>query len=821
MSSPPTSSTSHKADQLSRSRLSRRFQLHSSTLPVVTTTLNLFRKKPIPNSDSVASVEPFEVYPGILNTDATARVFGYVDRYNNKTAAPPPENKSRRKRKPHEPRYHTNSASPTRSLSPARRLLQRYREVHADDGTDDFRNRTHRQHIEARIRKRQARRDDAKWQIEESERRSRRGRMRTVPRDDELTIRGANPRTGVVTPYVACEGSEDSGYGSAGGYVEVKSQARSSSGKWRQDEGGWVLDEGSGCALVSNSMRKAVEENFVVKMPAMDDPLPASMTNQRNRKYQKGAERAPKTGFFHHQMAPMPRLGTPLRRSSPPTKMLRIKRKEIGSGPGPRHSSGDTIILRNQVRSSSVPTPCKEQKDPRTKMLEKARQCYSSTPRENAIHGRGDGSFLGQMSNTTRQQYSSPPRNRSQEVTPIPKQINAVQGSNLNSSAVFSDHLPAKQSLRDWLPLPSFPHPSQFSNLPASYRRPSEMLPSHLETQAYQAARAACIATTISTSAASQDQMAKHSRPMVQRQEGSQCVPRAGHRQEDTKSAYTCRSPNSGVTSTNRVRGSEGTNIVPTRKVDRCLRPPMRVSNNHALMEKSNKTARELQEQPLISQMQETYIGWVTTDSVAPYPVTPPPQESRLNSRNEMKSIRGPAYSCEGCQSFQPVNVGRMVEGQNAESKNTARSVEKKPKRKSGGKANEITDVEREGEGEDTSTSQDLIDGAFSWIGLTPIPKPSSIGKGILLRLVFMTRHVLSTFNPSSGAFKVLQSPKASGESKLKAVKGLVLAGFYLLVLLNIMLLLRKAGVLVVLLLRYCWLPISAVLVLMRWCMLA
>ena len=179
MSSPPTTETSTKAAQLHKHE--RRFNLRSSSFA----GLSPFHKKPAPQH--AKPKEPYEVAPGtgILNTDATAIVFGYLDREKLEEA-------KRKKEKRHsKPRTKKRS----RSSSPVKRYYDRYKEVHNDDGTDDFRGRTHRKHVEAGVEALQRKREDSYRVWKESQERGKRGRM--VSEEDKLHSRGANPRTGI------------------------------------------------------------------------------------------------------------------------------------------------------------------------------------------------------------------------------------------------------------------------------------------------------------------------------------------------------------------------------------------------------------------------------------------------------------------------------------------------------------------------------------------------------------------------------------------------------------------------------------------------
>ena len=64
----------------------------------------------------------------------------------------------------------------------------------------------------------------------------------TVSEDDQLIARGANPRTGLITPFATSEqGSTDSGYSSD--YVGPRPHMAPTKdeGSWQKNHGGWVL----------------------------------------------------------------------------------------------------------------------------------------------------------------------------------------------------------------------------------------------------------------------------------------------------------------------------------------------------------------------------------------------------------------------------------------------------------------------------------------------------------------------------------------------------------------------------------------------------
>ncbi|KAL8796394.1 MAG: hypothetical protein Q9195_001301 [Heterodermia aff. obscurata] len=123
--------------------------------------------------------------------------------------------------------------------------------------------------------------------------------VRTVGQDDELTQRGANPRTGLVTPFVTTAGSLNT----ANDYLKAKirdpRQRYRSHGRWKQDDLSWSFTDSPLPSPVAQSANvfccvasiKSLQDKFVVDMPGVDDPEPRQMTMKEIKEYQKGIEK--------------------------------------------------------------------------------------------------------------------------------------------------------------------------------------------------------------------------------------------------------------------------------------------------------------------------------------------------------------------------------------------------------------------------------------------------------------------------------------------------------------------------------------------------
>lgn len=552
LDSPADSSTSRKAGSLSHRRRHQR----SSSFPFIK-SLNPFKRKPSPPPPrpDQPPAEPYEVAPGILSTDATAKVFEYLDvpedkhKERCKSAGPVKRNRSRDR----------VGKEKQGGCSPARKLYELYKEAHTDDGLDDFRGRTHRRKVEEWDRKRQERRDEAREEREESARRGKRGRMLTVSKEDELVSRGANPRTGVVTPW---EGSELSGEGGSWlgrgrGDTLAPGTSRESSGKWTQEENGWSLipelgssparraDGGKSVPIPGLSV-KGLEDRFIVNMPGVDDPNPTRVTAEQIRFYRDGVDRAYRKagdshGLVNPETLPTPRTQTPEGPSTPPTRLQKIPRKEVGSAVREREGSTGTVLVNRQATTGAAiaaisPTFRNDMSEtPKVKIVPPSSSASPASKHSDRDH-RGQ---LPKQSNTQRpflglQQdgENSPIPNVIPSHSPpsTPPKPNPLRQAEPNAEEVTLAPQQLFRTLSQYLPPVSFLHPSYFANLPAPHHDQTPRLPENAKKPP-KGPRASTITTPITTTTTTTTTTTeKKQRPRVGRQGGTNSVPRANLR---------------------------------------------------------------------------------------------------------------------------------------------------------------------------------------------------------------------------------------------------------------------------------------------------
>ncbi|EFQ99927.1 hypothetical protein MGYG_02934 [Nannizzia gypsea CBS 118893] len=174
----------------------------------------------------------------------------------------------------------------------------------------------------------------------------------TVSRDDFLTARGANPRTGVVSPDLTDHSHLD----------DLEPQVDNSGGamnnqKWRLKGDQWIsLDAsertpvptppsnaGMNSSLLISSRDQAeahvaflaesgvplknLEDRFVVNMPSVREPCPPSMTPQQIADFQQACNRFYRydNNMIHPSRVPSPRPRTPDGPSTPPKRLSKVR----------------------------------------------------------------------------------------------------------------------------------------------------------------------------------------------------------------------------------------------------------------------------------------------------------------------------------------------------------------------------------------------------------------------------------------------------------------------------------------------------------------
>lgn len=810
-------------------------------------SLDLFRKKIPPRPPPLT--KPYEVFPGIWSTDATAKVFGYLDSNKPPLSKSTDESLVQRQKSDRQ----TNLQSPAL----AKKLLERYREVHADDGTDDCSERTHRQHVEAWDRQRQEKRDEAKRERETSQRSAMRARMRTVSRDDELVQRGANPRTGVVSPESVTDKSRES-VGDGQTVVRHRKapgrRKREGSSKWTQNDLGWSLIESPSFEPSAEVLRKEpgravladkVKDQFVVVMPGVDNPAPAEMTPTQIQQYQERF----RDRFTSGRTDPA-EVG--LRQWMPEgssNKVQNIPRKEVGSKCAQRNGSTDTVIIQDQTQASSLSTPRKDNMRDRQVRIVTPLSSPTSNSRQCSVFDRNDRGF----------DPGSDPEKLPSQITNHIKPLGCSKmhhGIDLLPEAkapnIPTPRIPPSSTSlppMKYLPRLDFLQPSPISCLTTSYRRPKELQPALL--RAVKPVEYTSSEHDTSPNVLSGRGLRIEERTQVKLQNCVAAIPRASF-------------PNSGQERRreNPVHGTQPaiTGILPATP-------------------KASKTALKLQNQRIhkiriVPDARVVVVGdgtrTVEKDQVA---------ERKAEERSEAASC-----SCTKCdRSPSPTAIGLLTsrKGPSPGSAYTApnplqnkagrvpanEDVEKASGGISGAKMKSTTGAQTQstnmsphqnsngpprlditgsewfighkangvhGDRHDEQNKQSRIQGLVQeastlgiimglWRLITLMEQnfyDSIRMRSIQRRLMDMIHHVLLTLHTSSPALEVLRTPNAKMEEYLAALKDVIWAIFYLLVLLNIVMVVRKVLKLAAIAINLIWLPLKLVLLVARWLLL-
>ena len=482
MSSPPDSSTSNKAGHLHT--IDQKDQQRSLSFP---SALNPFHRKAPPKSvKTPLPVEPYEVAPGIWNTDATAQVFGYLDTdAKDKTKGQAPLRKPVPPKHPGSPGQNV-PGNISFKVSP---LNNQHRRVgpnplpqHEGKGQPTLDVRKTQQHTE--------------FQGFQG--------MRTVSREDRLVQRGANPRTGLVSPFITSDTSDDNvvrDHLSLGKPFldRPEPKGRSRSGKWRQGRFGWSLVESPLLSPIAQSTTgplsrkvsvKKLEDKLLLQMPGVDNPEPNNMTEQQMKKYQKSIAQAVKKGgnnaMVDPDALPSPRPVTPEGPSTPPNKLHRIRRKMVGSGPGRGEESNETILVNDKaIATSSAPTT--RRKDKGTQKVKIVTPVHTAIESSHKSHAQpkmssANDAFLGLRITQRLGQVGETSRSPQFQGMQERQQVQSRSLTNLSNRAEVESFAPqAFPTLEQYLPRLQLLHPSHFANLEkSSYRRPAELLPAHL-----------------------------------------------------------------------------------------------------------------------------------------------------------------------------------------------------------------------------------------------------------------------------------------------------------------------------------------------------
>ena len=838
MSSPPTPNTSVKAAPLSTTLSKRR--KNPSSFPSIAALKISRRQRP---SQPSLPVEPYEVAPGIWSTDATAEVFGYIDRNEGRVKSTRVQIAG--------PDTQTFSQKVKQESVPVRGPLDERNETHV---LEQYSTGAIRDKGKSTIRSKQERRDEQNLERKGSQSTARRRRMRTVSRDDELVERGANPRTGLVSPFVASDNSEESrrsdyiGESNVGniGSAGQSPRRRTRSGKWKQDSLGWSLVESPLLSTIDQSMSDKMSHVGTLKQSGdqmLNDTDPKYMTDGEIKAYQEEIARVYRRGggsiaMLDPDSLPSHQQWTPERRSTPPTK-YKIQRKAVGSGVAHKSYSSDTVIVNADYRAPSSPTPRRTfMKRQNVRIL-----TPSNTPRGSSFASCANASkamenmdhFLGLESRVACNQTASATQSQYYLNTGQPHQ-RLQDGSKSDPSATSSDLPLGSPTLSQHLPsLQSLPVSHSANPRTSSYRHPTQLLPGMLGPMTRQERAAVDVCTTIFTTTSTNRAMRKQ-RPKLQRQEGNNLIPRVdhlltgfeipqkgGHQASTLKnkpayhSALTSEtlSPSSLATGTGEVMG-------PMEKADPmrdlaetryqrngptpadCLSPQLcenhlRTGASHMPMNPGVSLVSAIIARERI-QRKPSGDGCITTYGLLGKNLGAIPEVKMrpLADYKEQANQSAELTSSGGCRAW--------FAGQRSESEERSEHLD-------------LTALIREKAF--ARRRSDLREGADVklWFYATEAWVETLAKLSIIQRLLHqMIFHIARTLHCASPTLTTLRTANAMTRDHFRAMKDVALAALYLLVLLSMFVFLKRVIYLVSQVLYWGWHPVQTILAILRWC---
>ena len=903
MSSPPTPTTSIRAASLSNFR--RTCQQRPS-FPLVAVFNALLKKAPPKRAKSPSPVEPYEVAPGIWNTDATAKVFGYLESEEEKGK---PRSKS------------VGSGAKKLGQIPKRKPVvqetpyETSKKAYARTRTDQAHESTNKTYSELSSEyypdQTNGRKKSAIHVAKPNQ-----DKMRTVSKDDQLVQRGANPRTGLVSPFIVSDSSEDNLIGHD--FVKVGKiqwdsqtlpQSRTRSGKWKQQGAGWSLVESPTLSPIAQSINdtlsrkvsvKKLEDKLLVEMPGVDNPEPNNMTDDQVRRYQQSIGRAYKhggeTAMVDPDTLPSPRQSTSDGPSTPPNKLQRIRRKRVGSGPARKEESNDTIPVNSQERFSSAARPRKEQ--PPTvrntgdsSIVKESTQVLASSMYtlgkadvkspvldnvipSNAMMASASKTHPAKRTTPAGDHFlgprkiSLPTQNRESTQTqclqPMPQQEaqkRLLQRSR-NLPRASSVEIAPSLTLSQWLPPPQVPHPNRLAGLEiSSHYHPGQLLPGRLHTpkQRMQTTEDACTTTITSTL---DQKLEREQAPQLRRQDESmvitkvrQQIPQRYETSEENylrvgtpekKRSFDIKhmvdASGSSMIRRNPTRIPKQTVAAPGISKPGCRSRPLRNQRQNGRKTFSQEAERGAQvtvrndhckQQVDQGQLQKH------TGSIANI------QGLGLKSANIIPSLVGTDQKGGVGITHTYDHLGDLsLDGGSSNSNAKTRTMMVCCSENLGAPmiSSRHGDVWFIGQQSDLPQCQNRSNHAFWASEENTTPEAfllretantcqrswavkESLQASVVLRhawqcLFHMACHVIRTFHPSSPAHIVLHSSNETQEY-LYAVRGVIVAGIYLLFLLKMMCALRNALVLIRGLMFWVWHPVETLVGLLKRCVLA
>lgn len=190
------------------------------------------------------------------------------------------------------------------------------------------------------------------------------GRRISVCREDVLTKRGANPRTGIISPYILSGNPEVTG---AKDYVQVgwvRNELKSTEAvneRWRQDDYGWSLVERAGGLSRGDIDRKQIHAPDARAQATSEGQSLKGLVKTHENTDHSVLDYARQQSLWKNTGLFMDGTGSSLvDRKVPPHSLFRIPRKAVGSSECTfkvRSGNGQNTLSKDKT-SASFPLTC-------------------------------------------------------------------------------------------------------------------------------------------------------------------------------------------------------------------------------------------------------------------------------------------------------------------------------------------------------------------------------------------------------------------------------------------------------------------------------
>lgn len=527
-------------------------------------------------------------------------------------------------------------------------------------------------------------------------------------------------------------------------------------------------------------------------------------------------------------------------------KVQNIPRKEVGSKCAQRNGSTDTVIIRDQTQASSLSIPRKDNmRDRRVRIvtplsipMSSSRQCSLFDCND---RGFDPGSYPEKL-----------PSQITNHIKPLvcPKMHHGIdllpeaKAPNTPTPPIP----PSSTSLppRKYLPRLDFLPPIPSSSLTTSYRRPKELQPALL--RAVKPVEYISSEHDTSPNVLSGRGLRIEERTQVKLQNCAAEIPRASFPnlgQERTRESpvHGTRPAITGILPTT-PKASKTASKVQNNRIHKTRTVPdarvVDVGDGTRIDKKDQVAERKVEERSEAASCSSTKCNRSTSPTAIGHLTTRkgPSPRSAYSAPNPLQSKAGCVPANENVEKASGrISGGKMESTTGAQTQGTNNSPHQNSngpprlditsrERFIGRRANGLHD-DKHDEHNKQSRIQGLVQeastlgivvGLWRLVALMEQNFYDSIRmRSIQRRLMDMVHHILLTLHTSSPALEVLRTPNAKMEEYLAALKDVIWAILYLLVLLNIVMVVGKVLRLAAIAINLIWLPLKLVLLVARW----